>query len=145
MEIQAMAETITDYDDIAPEQYPAEYYYVEIPIKGLGITYQYKIWDLESTSMSILVKEDSRILPWLKPGHILKMRYFCTDLHHPCSIFDTEIQHVTMQRHGRLKGHYLVGLVILEDRGIDDSRWPHTFEAPEAFPFYYNSLIKWRG
>jgi hypothetical protein len=126
MEIQATAETITDYDDIAPEQYPADYYYL-------------------STSMSILVKEDSRILPWLKPGHILKMRYFCTDLHHPCSIFDTEIQHVTMQRHGRLKGHYLVGLVILEDRGIDDSRWPHTFEGPEAFPFYYNSLIKWRG
>ncbi len=139
----AEAETITDYN-ITPERSPAEYYYVEIPIKALGITYQYKIWDLESTSMSILVKEDSRILSWLNPGHIIKMRYFSTD-HHPCMIFDTEIKHVTMQSHGRLRGHYLVGLVILDNRGLDESLWPQTLEGPGAISFHYNSLMKWRG
>ncbi len=47
-----------------PRKKVNQYYSVEIPISELGVVYQFKIWNTESTSMFVLVKEDSGILPW---------------------------------------------------------------------------------
>lgn len=90
------------------------YYSVEISMDGLEVVYQYGIWSVESTSMFVLVKEDSGILPWLKVGDILNMKYYSTDIVYPFENLDTEIQSITKQDQGRLKGHYLVGFEIID-------------------------------
>ncbi len=90
------------------------YYSVEIAMDGLEVVYQYGIWSVESTSMFVLVKEDSGILPWLKVGDILNMKYYSTDIVYPFENLDTEIQNITKQAQGRLKGHYLVGFEIID-------------------------------
>jgi len=100
-----------------------QFYSVEIPIGELGVVYQFKIWNIESTSMFVLVKEDSGILPWLKVGDRLNMKYYSTDLFYPVEYLDTEIRNITKQDQGRLKGHYLVSLEILGSQDQNKIHW----------------------
>ena len=90
------------------------YYSVEIPISELGVVYQFKIWDTKSPSIFVVVKENSGILPWLKVGDRLNMKYYSTDSLYPLEYLDTEIRNITKHDQGPLKGHYLVGLEIVD-------------------------------
>lgn len=91
-----------------------KYYSIEIAIDGLEVVYQYGIRSVESRSMFVLVKENSGILPWLKVGDILNMKYYSTDILYPFENLDTEIQSITKHDQGRFKGHYLVGFEIVD-------------------------------
>ena len=104
-----------------PRKKVNQFYSVEIPISELGVVYQFKIWNIESTSLFVLVKEDSGILPWLKVGDILNMKYYSTD--YPVEYLDTEIRNITKQDQGRLKGHYLVGFEILDSQDQNKIHW----------------------
>ena len=91
-----------------------EYYSVEVAIDGLDFSYQFRIWSIASTPMCVLIKEDSDILPRLKVGEILNMKYYSTGSVHPPECLETAIRHITKNDQGRFKGHYLVGLEIIE-------------------------------
>lgn len=93
-----------------------QFYSVEFSIAGHNFPYQFKIWNLAPQSMHVLVKEGSEILGYLKAGDIVKMKYYVTDSLCPTKDLDTKIKHITKENHGRFKGHFLVGLTILEDR-----------------------------
>ena len=54
-------------------------------------------------------------MPHLKTGDILEMKYYTRDSAYPFENVRTAIRHVTKKIQGRLKGHYLVGLEILEN------------------------------
>ena len=66
-----------------------QYYSVEFSFEGLDVIYQFKIWKTVSTVMSVLVKEDSGILPWLKVGDKLNMKYYSTDVVDPFENLNT--------------------------------------------------------
>lgn len=97
-----------------PVEQANPFYSVELSINGLEIAYQFKIWNTESTPMCLLVKEDSNILPRLKVGDTLNMKYYPTGSTYPPKCLDTSILHITKNDQGRFRGHYLVGLEILE-------------------------------
>ena len=99
-----------------PIEHANPYYSVELSINGLEISYQFKIWNTASTPMCVLVKEDSNILPRLKVGDTLHMKYYPTGPVYSPECLETEIRHITKNDQGRFRGHYLVGLEILEDR-----------------------------
>ena len=99
-----------------PIEHANPYYSVEFSINGLEIAYQFKIWNTESTPMCVLVKEDSNILPRLKVGETLNMKYYPTGSTYPPKCLDTAIRHITKNDQGRFRGHYLVGLEILDGR-----------------------------
>lgn len=86
---------------------------VEISIDGLDLPYQFKIWENRSTSMNVLIKEDSGVLPLLKVGDTFNMKYYSSKSIYPLENVKTAISHITKNDRGRLKGHYLVGLEIL--------------------------------
>jgi hypothetical protein len=44
------------------------------------------------------------------------MEYYQTDIAYPSEYLKTVIRHITKKRQARLKGHYLVGLDILESQ-----------------------------
>ncbi len=93
-----------------------QYYSVEFSIQGLELIYQFKIWNLSQKGMCVLVREDSAILEHVKVGERLKMKYYPTDLLGPVEHLETGVKHITKDDEGRFKGHYMMGLSILENR-----------------------------
>ena len=95
------------------------YYSVEFSSDKISIAHQFKIRNIESMSMCILVREDSSVLSQIKVGDILDMK--CNRLSTGDSSGSehrkTAIRHIIKKDQGRLKGHYLVGLEILENQG----------------------------
>jgi len=91
-----------------------QYYCVEVPVRT-GIIYQYKIWQKEAVFMLILVKEDSDFLSYIEEDSKFNMKYYSKDLFYPYQELVTLIRNISYQERGKLKGHYLVSLEILEE------------------------------
>jgi hypothetical protein len=98
----------------AEERKPAEpYYSVEFTPHGQASAYQFKIWNISSRGLCILVKENSRVLNHIKVGDINQMTYYRTDSTMQTVVLKTEIKHISQDEAGRFPGHFLVGLAIL--------------------------------
>ena len=93
-----------------------QYYSVEFSLRGCSFVYQFKIWNISSKGICVLVKEDSDLLNHVKVGDILNLRYYPADSSQPGELLETEIKHITKDEQGRFKGVYLVGLSILENQ-----------------------------
>jgi hypothetical protein len=98
---------IKDVDD--------QYHSVEFSIKGFELPYQVRIWENSKDFMNILVKEGSSVLPLLKVGDTLNTKYYTKGSVYPSENMRTVIRHIKKNNKGRLKGHYLIGLKIVED------------------------------
>jgi hypothetical protein len=92
------------------------YYSVEFSLSGCSFVYQFKIWNISSKGICVLVKEGSDLLDHVKVGDILNLKYYTTDSSKPIEFLKTEIKHITKDEQGRFKGVYLVGLAILENQ-----------------------------
>jgi hypothetical protein len=90
-----------------------QYYSVEFALSGCSFVYQFRIWNISSKGICVLVKEDSDLLNHVKVGDILNLKYYTTDSSKPIEFLKTEIKHITKDEQGRFKGVYLVGLAIL--------------------------------
>ena len=97
------------------------YFSVEFSKKGLNSIYQFKIWNISSKGMCILVKEDSALIKHLEVGEVLDMKYYPSDYSGPIEKLKTEITHITKDAHGRFKGHYLVGLSMMKQADAPSS------------------------
>ena len=95
----------------APEE---KYYSVQFAVKDLGYFYQFKIRDVSSLGLCILVDEKSKVLKHLKVGDVLEMKYYLSDSLGSTETFRTEIRHITKDADRRFKGHYQIGLRMLE-------------------------------
>ena len=102
-----------------PGDYIDHYSSVEISNGNIDLSYHFKLWNLASTSMCILVKEDSKILPQLKEGETFSMKYYADDPLYPAEYRETAIQNIDKDDHGRFKGHYLVHLEILDNHSAE--------------------------
>ena len=87
-----------------------QYHSAEFIFEGRELHYQFRIWDTASSSMCVLVKENSEVLPLLRVGDTLKVKYYSRNSQCPSESLQTIIRHVTRNDQGRFKGHYLVGL-----------------------------------
>lgn len=93
-----------------------KYHSVEFKVGEFASVYQFKIWNMSSKGMCLLVREDSNILEDLEVGNVLDMKYHTTDFSLPPEELKTQIKHITKEDQGRFKGHYLIGLLILENQ-----------------------------
>ncbi len=91
-----------------------QYHSVEFSVQGVELPYQFKIWNTSSTPMCILVKEDSAILPRLREGDTLDLKFYSSGSGYSTDSLKTTIRHITRDQ-GRFRGHYLVALEILKD------------------------------
>ena len=91
-----------------------KYYSVQFTTEGMSSFYQFKLWNISSSGLCILVKEDSEILPHLRIDDIIEMTYYLTDGQGANEILQTQIKHITKNEDGRFQGHFLVGLSILD-------------------------------
>ena len=91
-----------------------QFYCVEIPVR-VGIIYQFKIWQTEPMFMMILVKDNSKFLSLLDKNSKYNMKFYSDDFLYPYQELVTKIRDISLQENGRLRGHYLVSLEIIEE------------------------------
>jgi len=100
-----------------PRSLTDQYHCVEFQIYNLGSYYQFRIWDISNKGMCILVKEDSAVLNHIQVDDVIDMKYYPKEPNAPIEGMKTQIRHITKSEQGRFKGHYLVGLSILDKYG----------------------------
>ena len=103
-----------------PRKEVNRYYSVEFAINGMAMPYQFRIWNIASKSMCVLIKEGSDILSHLKVGEKINMKYYTDSSISPTEYRETAIRHITKDEDGKFKGHYLVGLEIM-DSGLQEA------------------------
>jgi hypothetical protein len=79
-----------------------------------SVVHQFKVRNMSPWGLGILVKEDSAALRRLEVGDVLEMKYNPAKPLGSAEYLRTEIRHITRLDQGRFKGHYLVGLLILD-------------------------------
>jgi hypothetical protein len=97
-----------------------KYYSVEFKIKQTGSLYHFKLRDLSSKGLGILVNEDSAVLEHLTVNDILKMKYYPPEASSSAEFLKTKIIHITKKEQGAFKGHFLIGLLIIEKYDHDN-------------------------
>ena len=102
-------------------------YNAEIKILGYPI-YQVKIANISPIGAGILVKEASSLLRLLTVGRILDVRFHCDAQENRTDAvvqFKAEVKHISELKHGRYRGHRLVGISILEKLELHpEFKWP---------------------
>jgi hypothetical protein len=101
-----------------PRKKPDQFHSAEFSFEGKDMTYQFRIWNTATSSICVVIKENSEVLPLLRVGDTVKAKYYSPDSLYPSEGLKTVIRHITKNEQGRFKGHYLVGLEILpQDEG----------------------------
>ena len=89
-----------------------KFHSVQFSLNYMGPTYLFKLRDISSNGLCILVKEDSSVLKELKVGDILDMEYNAPGLSDSAKLLKTQIS--SKNCHDRFTGHSLVGLSIID-------------------------------
>ncbi len=113
MESEAIR-TIAERKPQQGKRMPERYCSAEFLIDGLELPYQFRIQNISTACLCVLVKETSEIVSRLRVGETLNVKYHSASSTFPKGYQKTTIRHITKNDQGRLKGHYLVGLEILE-------------------------------
>lgn len=95
------------------------YYSVEFRLKETGNVYQFKLRDMSSKGLGILVNKDSAVLKHFKVGNTLDMKYIPPESAGSSESIKTQIAHITQKDEDPFKGHFLIGLLITEREIID--------------------------
>lgn len=90
-----------------------KYYSVQFAVNNNGPAYLFKLRDICSNGMGILVKDDSSILGQLEVGNILKMEYNQPESLNSSRPLKTQI--TSKYPHYQIAGHTLVELSIVEN------------------------------
>ena len=94
--------------------YLDKFHSIEISITGLPYSYQFKLRDRSETGMCVLVQENSHIMEHLQLDDILDVKYCPGDSADPSENLKTRIMHITKTSNNSSKGHYYVGLMVVE-------------------------------
>ena len=95
------------------------YYSVEFRLQETGNVYQFKLRDMSSKGLGILVNKDSAVLKHLKVKDTVDMKYIPPELTGSSESLKTQIAHITQKDEDPFKGHFLIGLLITEREIID--------------------------
>jgi len=91
------------------------YHSVEMkPAKALPI-YQFKLHQIENMNGAcVLIKKESEILSFLKPGKKIEMKYHPKKKTKPAACFNTQILDITKSEKGPFRGYFQVSLSVVD-------------------------------
>jgi len=90
-----------------------QYYSVQFSLSKMDPTYLFKLRDISSIGLCILVKQDSTVFRQLNEGDIMDMQYNPTESSGSTKILKTQI--TSKNCYDRFKGHSLVELTIIDN------------------------------
>jgi hypothetical protein len=94
------------------------YYSVEFLLDDTGLVYQFKLRDVSSKGLCILVKEESEVLKHIKVSDLLDMQYNPPEALSKSKSLKTQIRHITKPEQETFKGHFFIGLSIIEKQSV---------------------------
>jgi len=89
------------------------YYSVQFTLSRMDPAYLFKLRDISSNGLCILVKQDSSAFRQLKVGDVVNMEYNPAESSGPSKLLKTQI--TSKNCYDRFKGHSLVELKVLTD------------------------------
>jgi hypothetical protein len=95
---------------------PPQFHSIEFSIDGLEFAYQFKLWNIDSDAMNIIIKEDSALINRIQTGYRFNSKYYSDDVSCPIAQLDTEVSRIIKAEEGKFKGHYIVGLSIADSQ-----------------------------
>lgn len=96
------------------------FYSVELAIEGSCARYQFKLRNISTKGLCIVVRGDSAVMEKLAVGDVFIVKLYQDSEPHSVKSASAQIRHITEQNEGRYEGHCLVGLVFdspLEQEG----------------------------
>lgn len=91
------------------------YHSVEFSFREPGPIYQFKLRNVSSRGLCILVKENSVLMQHLQVGDIINMQYRAPETPTLANPLKTRIRHISREGSGRYRHHFLVGLSVVEE------------------------------
>lgn len=88
---------------------------VEFSVNTLELVYQFKIIETSASGMSFIIKEGSVVLEHMKEGMVLDMKYYPEGVREAPKFLKTKIMHITKSALPRYKGHFQVGIMLVDD------------------------------
>jgi len=113
------------FDHSEPDRRPEtrtvldRYYSVEFQLEETGNVYQFKLRDMSSKGLGILVNKGSAVLKHLKVGDTLNMKYIPPESVGLSESLKTQIAHITLKDEDPFKGHFIIGLFITQRAPVD--------------------------
>ncbi len=95
-------------------------YRAEIKLAGQPI-YQFRVRDVSTKGAGILIKDDSGFLSMIEVGQIVNVNFISPEGTAPSGMHKAQIKHLSKPDKAGVKGHRLVGILILEK--IDQPDW----------------------
>jgi hypothetical protein len=95
-------------------------YRAEIKLAGQPI-YQFRVRDVSTKGAGILIKDDSNFLSMIEVGQIINVNFISPQGTAPCGMHKAQVKHLSKPDKAEIKGHRLVGILILEK--IDQPDW----------------------
>lgn len=96
------------------------YHSVEFALDTAYPVYQFKLWHPDRNSMFLLAKRNSAVLPELKEGRVLPMKYYSNDAVRTVEVHNTRIKKMVDETRGRFRGHWRIELSIIQGNGADN-------------------------
>ena len=90
-----------------------QYYSVQFSLSKMDPAYLFKLRDISSNGLCILVKQDSSAFKQLKVGDVVDMEYNPKEFSGPTKFLKTKI--TSKNCYDRFKGHSLVELSIIDN------------------------------
>ncbi len=91
-----------------------QYHNAEISIDGMAPAYVFRLRDISSTGIGILVKEGSELLNQIETGQTMNIKYSPPLQSDSPAYYETEIKHIAKDPEDRFKGHFIIGLSVIE-------------------------------
>ena len=90
----------------------------EIKISRNDLGYQFKLQEIDDHQGCFFINENSAVLNILDVGTVLDMKYWTAEKIRLVKYVRAQIKNITRQKHKPFKGHYKVGLSILQMKGF---------------------------
>ena len=97
-----------------PRKKTDEYVSVEFITSDFIPAHLFVVYNVAPTGIGIIVKEGSAALKHLKVGRIMEAKFTLSKVRGGFENCKVEIRHITKDDKDWFKGHYLIGLSILE-------------------------------
>lgn len=87
---------------------------VEFSANTLELVYQFKIIETSASGMSFIIKEGSAVLGHMKEGMVIDMKFYPDGVREAPMFLKTKIMHITKSETSRYRGHYQVGIMLVD-------------------------------
>ena len=95
-----------------------DYFRAEIKISSNDLAYQFKLREIDEDHGCFFIRENSAVFKMLNVGTVLDMKYWTAEKTRRVKYVSAQIKDITRQNQNPFKGHFKVGLSILQTKGL---------------------------